>query len=132
MCLVCLGLLILLYVPDTKAVLARMFFGEQFHHFDGCYLAPAWAFAHGSVLNVDVMTEYGIGVPVFMAWVTKLMGGLSYTHAFWFLIRGNNYLFYVMFCFLAPLARVFGLALSGVLLAIKFQMFHFGVDPVYF
>ena len=62
----------LLYIPDTKAVLARMFFGDQLHHFDS-FLAPAWAFTKAAVLNVDIMTEYGVGIPVMMSWFTKLM-----------------------------------------------------------
>ena len=49
--LACLGIMVLLYVPDTRSVLARMFMGDYFRHFDS-FLAPAWAYYKGAVLNV--------------------------------------------------------------------------------
>ncbi len=128
--LACAGLIVLLYVPDTKAVLARMFFGDQLHHFDS-FMAPAWAFSKGAVLNVDIMTEYGVGTPVMMAWFARLIG-FSYSHILWFWMGGTVLYFILCFVFLRRWLGSFALALMGTLLAIKFQMFHSGVTPFIF
>ncbi len=127
----CLGLVVLLYVPDDRAVLARMFFGNNFQHFDS-FTAPAWAFTKGAVLNVDVMTEYGIGIPVMMSWFAKLTGGFSYTHLLWFWMGGTITYFILCFVFLRRWLGSFALSLMATLLAIKFQMFHSGVTPFIF
>ncbi len=129
--LACAGLILLLYVPDTKAVLARMFFGDHFRHFDS-FLAPAWGFTKGAVLNVDVMTEYGVGTPVLMSWFAKIAGGFSYTHLLWFWMGGTIVYFILCFLFLRRWLGSFALALIATLLAIKFQMFHSGVTPFIF
>lgn len=129
--LACLGIVVLLYIPDTQAVLARMFFGDQCHHFDS-FLAPAWGYAKGAVLNVDIMTEYGVGIPVMMAWFAKLAGGFNYTHIFWFWLWGTIVYFILCFVFVRRWLGSFGLALATTLLAIKFQMFHSGVTPFIF
>ena len=112
MCWRVLGFIVLLYIPDTKAVLARMFFGDHFHHFDS-FLAPAWAYTKGAVLNVDIMTEYGIGIPVMMSWFAKLTGGFSYTHMFWFWMWGTIVYFILCFVFLRRWLGSFALALVG-------------------
>jgi len=129
--LACIGLILLLYVPDAKAVLARMFFGDHFRHFDS-FLAPAWAYTKGAVLNVDSMTEYGVGTPVVMSWFAKALGSMSYTHIFWFLMGGTIVYFILCFVFLRRWLGSFTLALVATLLAIKFQMFHSGVTPFIF
>jgi len=129
--LVVLGLIVLLYVPDTKAVLARMFLGDQFHHFDS-YLAPAWSYHKGAILNVDVMTEYGIGIPVMMSWFARLTGGFTYTHLLWFLMDGTIIYFILCFLFLRRWLGSLALSLITVLLAIKFQIFHYTNAPFVF
>ena len=129
--LACLGIMVLLYVPDTRSVLARMFMGDYFRHFDS-FLAPAWAYYKGAVLNVDVMTEYGIGAPVMMVMFSKMVGGLTYTHVLWFWMGGSILYFVLCFVFLRRWLGSFVLALTGTLLAIKFQMFHSGVTPFVF
>ena len=121
----------LLFIPDPKAVLARMFFGDQFHHFDS-FMAPAWAYTKGAVLNVDIMTEYGVGTPVVMAWFAKLMGGFSYTHILWFWMGGTILYFMLCFIFLRRWLGSLALGLLATLLAIKFQMFHSGTFPFIF
>ena len=123
------GLIVLLYIPDTKAVLAWIFLGDQWHHFDS-FMAPAWGYTKGAVLNVDTMTEYGVGTPVMMSWFARLMGGFSYTHLFWFWMGGTIIYFILCFVFLRRWLGSFMLALIGTLLAIKFQMFHSGIFPV--
>ena len=112
--LVCVCIILLLYIPDTKAVLARMFFGDQSHHFDS-FLAPTWAYSKGCVLNVDIMTEYGVGIPVMVAWFCRLIGGLTYPHVFLFWMGGTIVYFILCFLFLRHWLRSFGLALAGEL-----------------
>jgi hypothetical protein len=127
----CAGLVVLLYVPDTEAVLARMFFGDHFHHFDS-FMAPAWAYTKGATLNVDIMTEYGIGITVMMSWFARLMGGFTYAHVLWFWMGGTILYFILCFVFLRRWLGSFALALIATLLAIKFQMFHATAAPFIF
>ncbi len=129
--LACAGLIALLFIPDPQAVLARMFFGDQWHHFDS-FMAPAWAYTKGAVLNVDIMTEYGVGTPIVMAWFAKLMGGFSYTHILWFWMGGTILYFMLCFIFLHRWLGSWALGLLATLLAIKFQMFHSGTFPFIF
>ncbi len=129
--LACLGLVLLLYVPDTSAVLARMWMGDYLRHFDS-FMAPAWGYTKGAILNVDIMTEYGIGTPIMMSWFARLMGEFSYPHVLWFWMGGTILYFVLTFIFLRCWLKSFALALIGTLLAIKFQMFHPGVAPFVF
>jgi len=128
---VCLSIILILYVPDSKAVLARMFLGDHFHHFDS-FLAPAWGYHKGAVLNVDVMSEYGIGIPVVMSWFAKLTGAFSYPRLLLFLMGGTILYFILCFIFLRRWLGSFALALITVLLAIKFQIFHYTNAPFVF
>ncbi len=68
------------YVPDTEALLAHMFLGEHLHHFDHFIMAPAWGMLQGSVLDVDVRSQYGIGSIAVFNGLMALMGGISYVH----------------------------------------------------
>ena len=67
-------LVLMLYVPDAQGVIARNFLGEQFHHWDSAVMSPGWAYLSGCVLNVDVISQYGLGLPIFMAQLTKFLG----------------------------------------------------------
>ena len=108
-----------------------MFLGDYLHHFDS-FMAPAWGFTKGAVLNVDVMTEYGIGIPAMMSWFARLVGGFSYAHVFLFWMSGTILYFILCFIFLRRWLNSFVIALAATHLAIKFQMFHSGVIPFVF
>ena len=69
-----------MYVPNQEGVLARTVIGEQFHHFNTLIMVPAFASSMGCLLNVDVNSQYGVGMPMIMGFLAKCMGGVTYAH----------------------------------------------------
>ena len=120
-----MGLIILmLYLPDPQGVLAKMFVGEQFHHMSGFIMAPSWAYASGCVLDVDVISRYGVGLPIVLTTLTKLFGGLTYLSML--LVIMWVCIIYMLLCyvFLRVWLKSFALAAAAILVAIKLQLFH--------
>jgi len=123
---------LILYVPDAKGVMARDFLGEQFHHFDSAVMSPGWAYVSGCVLNVDVISQYGLGLPIFVAHLTKFFGGFTYEHVFQVLLWGVIFYYLGWYCLLRYWLKSPLIAAAGILLAIKIQMFHTGAYPFVF
>lgn len=119
-----------IFVPFPNAVVARNFFGEQFHHNDSFIMGPGWAFLKGCILNYDIITQYGLGMPVFLSLPTKLMGGFSYEHVFLVLLWACIIYYLLAYWLLRKWVGHPVLALSAILLGIKWQMFHTGVYPI--
>ncbi len=121
-----------LFIPNPEAVVARMFIGEQFHHNDSFVFGPAWAYLSGCVLDFDVISQYGLGMPVIIGLLAKCLGGFSYLNVVVVMI-GMVILYFVLFyIFLRLWTKSALLALAAVLFAIKVQMFHTGVFPFVF
>ncbi len=74
-------LVMAVYIPDVTAVAAHIFYGEHWHHLDSFVVGPAWAMEQGAVLNVDVRSQYGIGVVFIIKWMMQLLGGINYPNA---------------------------------------------------
>ena len=49
------------FIPNIEAMTAHIFMGEYNVHSDTYIMGPAWALAHGAVIDVDVYSRYGIG-----------------------------------------------------------------------
>ena len=125
----CLFLTVLmLYVPDQEACTARIYMGDQFHHFDQCVVGPAWAALAGDHLNVDVISQYGLGMPIILGRVAALLGG-GYT-AFFTVFMGAAIIYFLLFYFFLRIwLQSLLLALAGTWIAINIQMFHPGSFP---
>jgi hypothetical protein len=120
----------LLFVPDLDKVLARMFYRDQFYHLDSLLAAPGWAHLNGLTLNRDVISEYSVTMPIVVSHLARLIGGFNY-HNLVVILIGVTIAYYIGLYFL--LRRWLGsilIAAFGVLLAIKLQMFHWGVSPL--
>ncbi len=125
-------LVLVLYVPDARGVMARDFLGEQYHHWDSAVMAPGWAYLSGSVLNVDVISQYGLGLPIFVAQLTKLLGGFTYANVLR-VIMGVNIIYYLgWYLLLRSWLKNTLIVIAGMLFAVKIQMFHSGVYPIVF
>jgi hypothetical protein len=127
-----LGLCILLYIPNIQGIVARMFIGEQFHHNDSFIMGPGWAYLSGQALDVDTISEYGIGFAVVISRLAQLFGGFSYESVMGVMVFGTL-LYYLAWYFL--IRRWLGslaLAAAVMLMAIKWQMFHIGALPLVF
>ncbi len=119
-----LTVIFLLYLPDPQGVVARVFMGEQFHNWDTCVFAPAFAYLKGLLLDVDVISHYGLGMPMVVAYLTKLFGTLSYEHML-MVLMWMSIVYYVTWFFL--LRQWLGgvlIPIAGILFAIRCQMFH--------
>ena len=126
------GLCILLFIPNIQGVVARNFIGEQFHHNDSFIMAPGWAYLSGQSLDVDVISQYGIGFVVVISRLAQLLGGFSYEHVMAIMVYGTL-VYYLTWYFLVR--RLFGstvLTAAVMLLGIKWQMFHSGAFPFVF
>jgi hypothetical protein len=119
-----------LYIPDITAVTARIFMGDQFHHFDQCVMGPAWAYSVGSVLDVDVISQYGLGMPIVMGWLMKLFGGINYENLLTVLVVMSIVYFALWYVFLRSWLGYSGLALCAVLFGILCQMFRGDAYPL--
>ena len=112
--------------------MARNFIGEQFHHNDSFIMGPGWAYLSGQTLDVDIISQYGIGFVVVISRLAQLFGGFSYEHVMAVMVMGTI-LYYLAWYFL--IRRWLGSMIAGIavmLLAIKWQMFHTGVFPFVF
>jgi hypothetical protein len=127
-----LGLCLLLYTPNIEGIVARMFIGEQFHHNDSFIMGPGWAYLSGQVLDVNTISEYGIGFAVVISRLAKLFGGFSYESVMGVMVFGTL-LYYLAWYFL--IRRWLGslaLAAAVMLIAVKWQVFHIGNLPFMF
>jgi len=122
----------ILYVPDAKGVTARDFLGEQYHHWDSSVMTPGWAFLSGSVLNVDVISQYGLGLPILVAELSKLLGGFSYVHVLQVIILVNIIYYLAWYFLLRAWLKNIWVVMAGMLFAIKIEMFHALVYPIAF
>jgi hypothetical protein len=121
----------LIFIPYPQAVMMRSFVGEQFHHNDSYIMGPGWAFLKGCALNYDVITQYGLGMPVVLSMAAKIFfGAFTYDNVFrvfmWACI-----VYYLLAYWL--LRRWLGnpwLVIAAIMLGIKWQMFHTGVFPI--
>ena len=66
---------LIIWVPDVQGVVARMFFGEHFHHIDGVLISPGWVHLSGNILGVDNRSLYGIGAPIIVAEIAQRLLG---------------------------------------------------------
>ena len=126
------GLCILLFIPNIEGIVARMFIGEQFHHNDSFIMGPGWAYVSGQALDVDTISQYGIGFVAIISCLAQVLGGFSYEHVMGIMVMGTL-LYYLAWYFL--IRRWLGsLVLSSavMLMAVKWQMFHTGAFPFVF
>ncbi len=119
-------------VPYLPAVIARFFVGEQFHHNDSFIYGPSLAYLNGCVPDVDVISQYGVGVGVLFGNIMQWMGGFSYEHGLLAMIYGVIIYYILCFVFLRQWLESSVLAAVGILYAIKVQMFNTGVYPFVF
>lgn len=122
---------LLIYIPNPEGALARIFIGEQFHHWDSFVMGPGMAYSTGSVLNVEVVSRYGLGMPIIVSHLTKLFGGFDHRNVLLVLIW-VCLVYYVLWYLL--LRRWLGAFFAAIviLVGIRTQMFHTGTYPFVF
>jgi hypothetical protein len=114
----------MIYLPDPEAVLAKIFVGEQFHHMNHFIMAPGWAYVSGCVLDVDVISRYGIGFPMVLSTLAKWMGGFSHLNILRVIMWVCIFYYVLSYLFLRVWLKSFTLAAAAILIGIKVQMFY--------
>ena len=113
-----------IYIPDPQAVLAKMFIGDEFIHTNSFIMAPGWAWVSGCILDVDIISRYGFGIPIVLASLAKLLGGYNYMNVF-LVIMWICIIYYLLcYLFLRLWLKNFILAAAAILVGIKTQMFY--------
>ncbi len=123
---------IVLFIPDITGLLAKMFVTDHFHHFDTMLTSPAWAYLKGGVLDVDHFSHYAVGMPVVLARLSTLVGGLSYESLVLILMLGTIAYYIAGYFFMRAWVGSVAVATCVILFTIKLQMFHPGVAPIIF
>lgn len=122
-------LLLVIMIPDGEKALLRMAFADNFNHFDQWLMSPLWAYHKGLATTSQFFDPLNWGVVAVIHTLVNFIGGLTYVHVIEVLcllavIYYGAFYFFLRF-WLGVLPAVF-----GVLLAVKLQMFHAGINPL--
>ncbi len=121
---------VLIYVPNPERMLAQMFIGEQFHHFDFFIMSPGWAYLNNQLPYVNTISQYGVGVVAILAHVSQFAGGFDYLPLLkMIMVFGIGY-YFLVYGFMRWWLKSIPLALAAVVVAFRLQMFHYGVSPL--
>lgn len=121
----------ILFIPYPQAIVMRSFVGEQFHHNDSYVMGPGWAFLKGNVLDYDTISQYGLGMPVFLSMASKIFfGGFSYEGVIQVLIWACILYYLVAYRLLRLWIGNPWLVMAALMAGIKWQMFHPGIFPI--
>ncbi len=119
----------IIYTPDIDGSLARMFIGEQFHHWDIFIMSPGWAALNGHQMNVDQISQYGVGLPIMISHLAQLMGGFTYHNVLWIFVVMTVMYYVAWFLILRRWWGGLGLVMAAIITGLRVQMFHPGVYP---
>ena len=119
-------ILLLAYIPSYRELAGRVFESDSFHHWDFFVMGPALGYRAGAALGAERYSQYGVGYPMLVNWITP-SGSLSYGK----LIHLGNIYGCVYLLALAVGMRIVLRsrlwASLGMLLCLLLQYFH-GVD----
>ncbi len=122
--------LILLWPADMTKLMAHVFAWDYFDNLDGFVLRPGWSYLHGLTIYRDVASNYNVVIPAFLSTVAKYCGGFSYENMMRLIMIGTLSYYVAVWAFLRFWLKSGLLAAFGFLLAVKLQMFHWGILPV--
>ena len=124
------AMIILFLAPDMQKVLARVYVWDRFYHWDGFVMAPGWGYLSGMKLNMDIISQYGVVMPVVLSRLAQLLGGFDYEHVGLILVWATIFYFIMCYVFLRMWLKSAFVATIGILIAIKLQMFQIGALPL--
>ncbi len=121
---------LILFIPDPTATVAQLFMGDFFHDWDVVFMGPIYGLFCDLVPNIDINTTYGFGLSLLIKWGMQIIGGFDYTHAlivlFWL---GIGY-FIAWYYLLRRILYHPILALTAIILGMRFQMFVSILIPI--
>jgi hypothetical protein len=120
----------MLYVPDLDKAFSRVFVYGRFLDWDKYLVGPGWAYLNGASLNRDALSPWGAIAPSLIAGLSKLTGGFDYIHVMACCMGLVIIYFLACYFFLRLWLGSALMALGGVLLAIKLQLFNASTSPL--
>lgn len=127
--LIPLFIFLVIFIPDRAGAVAAMFMADGFLHFDSFIMAPAWALTKGCVFYMDVITQYGMGLPLLVSAVCKLWGAFTYEHVLLILILSAVIYYILNYILLRVWLKDVLISFIGIVLMLKFQVFNEGAEP---
>ncbi len=113
----------LIYIPDWKLIAYQTYNLDQFHHWDFYLMGPALGFFHGRALGTDVFSQYGVGWPVVLSWLSAVTPITYATCAAIFVLCGTLY-FVLYYLTLRHVAGGALLAAAIFFVFLNLQLFH--------
>ncbi len=114
-----------IWVRDPLGAAAKIFLGEQFHHMDWFLVPAAWAHLMGNILDIDTISRYGLGAPVWVAHLANILPGhFSYANVIAVLASISVVYFCIWFYNIRSLMGSIGWALLILVWGVRLQMFH--------
>jgi len=120
----------MLYVPDLGKVVSRTFVWGRFLDWDRYLVGPGWAYLNGAGLNGDALSPWGAVAPALIASLSKITGGFEYAHIMACCMTLVIIYMLATYCFLQRWLGSALIALGGVLLIIKLQLFNASAAPL--
>jgi len=124
---------LIVWVPDVKGAVARMFTGEHLHHMDWLLMPAGWAHLSGNVLGIDNVSRYGIGAPVLVSELTQhFLGGFTYIHAVIAMMIISVAYYWIWFYALRLVLKDTSWAFIAIFLGLRLHFFNLETFPFIF
>jgi len=123
-CLVPIFLFCSIFIPDIEGLNARIFSVDKLYHLDSLIIAPGWAHLKGLVLNVDVISIYGVGLPITISRLAQMIGGFGYENVLLVMLCLVIVYYVIFYSFLRYWTKSILISLIGIILYLKLQMFN--------
>jgi hypothetical protein len=125
---VVVGLGVLLYVPDYRSMAGTFLSGENFHHWHFFAVMPTYAYLSGLVPVLDSYSQYGVGIPVIIGNLSRLLGGFSHAWVVWLGMTYGVIYFIALYVLLWAWLHDWPWAVAGLAFALLVQQFS-GLNP---
>lgn len=112
---------LIVYIPQPERLVALAYSSDHFHHLDFYAMAPALAFRHGLALGTDFYSQYGVGWPMILAFLSNFTA-LSYKLLFAMIVTWGCLYFGILYVFLRQLLDSWAWAMTGLLIALLLQL----------
>lgn len=124
---------LIIWVPDVKGAVARMFFGEGFHHIDWLLMTAGWSHISGNILGVDNISRYGIGAPIVVSEIAqRFLGRFDYVNAVIVMMMISVVYYWIWFYSLRLILKDTTWAFIAIFLGLRLHFFHIETFPFIF
>ncbi len=113
----------LIYTNDWRLISYQTYNYDSFHHWDHFFMGPALGFAHGRALGTDVFSQYGVGWPVLIAWLSAVTP-IDYSTCAGVLVLCGTFYFALYYLTLRYVAVDALVAAATFFALVNLQFFH--------